>query len=251
MKSALYCLFALLILSLFFPACSPKVEKVVVATDATWPPWEYINDEAGIMEGFDIDLFNAIAGKENLQVEFTNVALNQLLAGITECQYDAAISSLSITEERKKDMLFSEPYLEAGQQVVVRIDENDITDKTGLKGKIVGVQSESGGSVEADRIEGATVKTYDDIGPAFLDLEEGLIDAVVTDRIISSWYLYKNPGKFKAAADDFVTEVGGIAVCKTKPGLLKKINSGLKTVREEGLLYDLIEKWFINPTNDW
>lgn len=251
MKSALYCLLAVIVLSCFFSACSPKVEKVVVATDATWPPWESINDEAGIIEGFDIDLFNAIAREENLQVEFTNVALNQLLTGITQCQYDAAISSLSITEERKKDMLFSEPYLEAGQQVVVRIDDTGITDKTGLKGKVVGVKNESGGSVEAYRIEGANIKTYDDIGLAFLDLTDGLIDAVVTDRIISSWYVYKNADKFKTVSNDFATEFGGIAVCKTKPGLLKKINAGLKTVREEGLLYDLIEKWFINPANDW
>jgi polar amino acid transport system substrate-binding protein len=251
MKSALYCLFVVLVLSCLLPACSPKFEKVVVAVDATWPPWEYINDQAGTMEGFDIDLFNAIAGKENLQVEFTNVALNQLLTGIAQCRYDAAISSLSITEERKKDMLFSEPYLEAGQQVVIRADNTGITDKTDLKGKVVGVKSESGGSVEADRIEGATLKTYDEIGLAFHDLTEGLIDAVVTDKIISSWYIYKNSDQLKTVGTDFTTEFGGIAVCKTKTGLLKKINSGLKTVREEGQLYDLIEKWFINPSNDW
>ena len=148
-------------------------------------------------------------------------------------------------------MLFSEPYLEAGQQVVVMIDNISITDKTELKGKVIGVKNASGGSVEANSIEGATVKTYDDIGMAFLDLTEGLIDAVITDRIIGSWYMYKNADTFKTASDDFATEFGGIAVCKTKPGLLKKINAGLKTVREEGLLYDLIEKWFINPSNDW
>ena len=247
MKSIFCCLLVVLILLCLLSGCSPKIEKILVATDATWPPWEFINEQAGVIEGFDIDLFNAIAEKENLQVEFINVDLNQLLTGISRCQYDVAISSLSITEQRKKDMLFSNPYLEAGQQVVVRIDNVIIADKAALKGKVVGAQNGSAGALEVGEIEGATLRTYDTIGPAFQDLISGLIDAVITDRIVSSWYIHKNTDTLKTISNDLPTDFGGIAVCKTRPDLLKKINSGLKTVSEQGLVDDLVEKWFITP----
>jgi polar amino acid transport system substrate-binding protein len=247
MKPGFYSLLVGLMIFILLPGCSPKIEKILVATDATWPPWEYVDNQTGPIKGFDIDLFNAIAEKENLQVEFIDVDLSQLLTGITQCQYDVAISSLSITEERKKDMFFSDPYLEAGQQVAVKIDNNDITDKAALKGKVVGVQSGSAGALEVEQIEGATLKTYDNIRPAFQDLVGGLIDAVITDRIVCSWYVRKNHDALKTVDNVFTTEFGGIAICKTKPRLLKKINSGLKAVREEGLIDNLIDKWFITP----
>jgi polar amino acid transport system substrate-binding protein len=245
MKSVFCYLLAGLLLFVMLSGCSPKIEKVLVATDATWPPWEYIDETNTTIKGFDIDLFIAIAGKENLQVEFIHADLSQLLTGIARCQYDAAISSLAITEERKKDMFFSDPYLESGQQLAVRTDTADITDKASLRGRVIGTQNGTAGALEAGAIEGVTLRSYDNIGPAFQDLIDGRIDAVITDRIICSWYVRKNPDTLKTVDNIFTTDFGGIAVCKTKPQILKKINSGLKAVQDEGLIDNLVEKWFI------
>jgi polar amino acid transport system substrate-binding protein len=250
MKSGLYYLIGWLMLLSLLPGCSPKIEKIRVATDATWPPWEYFDETNTTIKGFDIDLFNAIAGKENLQVEFIHADLSQLLAGIAQCQYDVAISSLSITEERKKDMLFSDPYLEAGQQVAVRIENADITDKASLRGKVIGTQNGTAGAFEVQAINGAVLKIYNNIEPAFRDLIDGQIEAVIADRIICSWYVRKNRDKLKTINDIFNTEYGGIAVCKAKPHLLEKINHGLKAAREEGIIDNLVEKWFITPQSD-
>jgi len=238
----LYVLLGLLLLSLL-PGCGQPTIKVRVATDATWPPFESVNEQTKEIEGFDIDLMTAIAEKAGLEIEFVNVAWDPLLAGIAQCQYDAAISAMTITEERKKQFLFSDPYFEAGQIVTVLIDNTDITDKDALSGKVAGAQIGTTGSFEIEKIAGATLKTYDDIGLAYQDLMNGQIDAVVADNPLALGYVGENPDKLKAVGGVFTEENYGIAVCKTKADLVAKINEGLKAVKAEGLIEELAEKW--------
>jgi polar amino acid transport system substrate-binding protein len=234
----------LLAISLVLSGCGTKaVTKVRVATDATWPPFESVNEQTKQIEGFDIDLLNAIAEKENLEIEFINVAWDPLLAGVAQGTYDAAISSISITEERQKVMLFSDPYFAAGQLIAVRKDNTTITGKASLSGKTVGVQLGTTGNIEVDNIAGATAKPYDDIGLAFQDLMNGQIDAVVADNPLVLSYIGKNPTKLKTAGDVFSAENYGIAVAKGKTDLLNKINSGLKKIKAEGLIEQLSKKW--------
>jgi len=232
-------------ISTLLASCGPAPTKIRVATDATWPPFEYVNEETKEIEGFDIDLFKAIAEKENLDVEFINVAWDPLLAGMAQGQYDAAISSISILPERQEKMLFSAPYFKVGQLVTVRKDNTDIHSKDDLVGKVAGAQIGTTGSFAIEEIEGATLKTYDDIGLAFQDLINGQIDAVVADNPLAYGYVGKNPDKLKTVGDVFTSEDIGIAVNKTKPELLAKINSGLKAVMDEGLIEELIEKWLV------
>lgn len=243
MKRILLCIFIGLILVGMLTGCGQKTEKIRVATDATWPPFEYVNEKTKEIEGFDIDLFKAIAEKEGLEVEFINVAWDPLLAGIAQCQYDAAISAMTITEERKKQWLFSEPYFEAGQLVTVRKDNTDISSKDDLGGKVVGAQIGTTGSFEVEKIAGATLKTYDDIGLAYQDLLNKQIDAVIADNPLALGYVGKNPDRLKVVGDVFTSEFYGIAVCKDKADLLAKIDSGLKAVKAEGLIEKLIDKW--------
>jgi len=239
----LYVLVGLILVSLVVVGCAQKPVKVRVATDATWPPFEYVNEQTKAIEGFDIDLLEAIAEKEGLEIEFINVGFDPLLAGIAQCQYDAAISSITITEERKKEMLFSDPYFEAGQIVTVRKDNKDIAGKDNLAGKVVGAQIGTTGAMEVEKISGATLKTYDDIGLAYQDLMNGQIDAVVADNPLAMGYVGKNPDKLKAVGGVFTEENYGIAICKNNTELLAKINRGLKAVKNEGLIETLAQKW--------
>jgi len=232
-----------LVLFALLSGCGQGTAKIRVATDATWPPFEYVDEETMEIVGFDIDLMTAIAEKEGLEIEFINVAWDPLLAGIAQCQYDAAISSISILPERVGKMLFSDPYFEAGQLVAVRIDNTDIADKDDLGGKVVGAQIGTTGSFEVDKIAGATLKTYDDIGLAFQDLMNGQIDAVVADNPLALGYVGKNPDKLKNAGGVFTEENYGIAVAKGKTELLEKINKGLRVVKAAGLIEQLSQKW--------
>src|SRR5512135_3591080 len=107
------------------------------------------------MEGFDIDLMNAIAQKAGFDVEFVNINFDALLAGMGTCQYDLAVSATTITEDRKKTMLFSDPYINAGQIVSVQKSNTTINSKDDLAGKKIGVQISTTGAIEAAKISGA------------------------------------------------------------------------------------------------
>jgi ABC-type amino acid transport substrate-binding protein len=241
-KVFLFLTAALLLVGMLLTSCSGSTPtKVRVATDATWPPFESVNDQKQIV-GFDIDLFNAIAEKEGLELEFVNVAFDPLLAGMAQGTYDAAISSITITDERKKGMLFSDPYYAAGQMVVVRKDNTTITGRDTLTGK-VGAQIGTTGAMEVEKASGATLKTYDDIGLAFQDLMNGQINAVVGDNWLALGYVARNPNALKAVGGTFTSENYGIAVAMGKTDLLAKINSGLAKVKKEGLIDTLSRKW--------
>jgi polar amino acid transport system substrate-binding protein len=241
-KSIWLIITGILLIGLMAASCSSTPTKIRVATDATWPPFESINEQTKQVEGFDIDIMNRIAEKEKLDIEYVNVGFDPLLAGMAQGTYDAAISSITITEERKKEMLFSDPYFAAGQIVTVRKDNTTITGKDTLTGN-VGAQIGTTGSMEVEKIKSATLKTYDDIGLAFQDLMNGQINAVVCDNPVALEYVGKNPDKLKTAGDIFTDENYGIAVAKGKTDLLSKINAGIKAVKSEGLIQQLSKKW--------
>ena len=237
-------MFLLLCTVLIFPGCSgPAANKVVVATNANWPPFEYVNEKTKQLEGFDIDLMNEIANKAGLKLDYRNVDFEALLSGMSSCTYDAAISSITITEERKQTIAFSEPYIIAGQVVVVSNDNSDIKGKDNLGGKLVGAQTGTTGAAEVKKIPGATLKTYDQIDAAYRDLLDKKLDAVVSDNPVALAYVGKNPGQLKMVGTIFTSEYYGIAVCKNNPELLARINAGLKACLDEELIDKLITKW--------
>ena len=119
--------------------------------------------------------------------------------------YDAAISSITITEDRKKDMLFSDPYFAAGQLVVVRVNNTTITGKDTLKGNVA-VQLGTTGDIEVQKIQGAVAKPYDDIGLAFQDLMNGQVDAVIADLAPSANFVLLNQDKLKLVGEQFTDE---------------------------------------------
>ena len=234
---------AILLAGLPLASCGAKSQKITVATDATWAPFEYVDTKTNQIIGFDIDLMNAIAKKENLDIEFTNVGFDPLLAGMAQGTYDAAISSITISAERQQQMLFSDPYYAAGQIITVAKNNTAITGIDNLKGK-VGAQLGTTGAIAMQGKAGVNLKTYDDIGLAFQDLLNGQIDAVVCDNPVAAGYVVKNSDKLKIAGAVFTDESYGIAVAKGHDDLLKKINAGLKAVLADGIIKQLEDKWY-------
>lgn len=225
--------------------CAAKKERqvVTVATDATWPPFEMVNEETKKLEGFDIDLMNAIAKEAGFEIEWVNVNWDPLLAGMATGQYDCSISVITITDDRKESFNFSDPYYNAGQLIAVRIDYDEIAGPDDLAGKTAGAQIGTTGALEIMKIEGANLKTYDDVGQAFMDLMNGQIDAVVADSPLTVEYVAKNAGKIKSVGEPFTEEYYGIAVKKGADELLAQINKGLAAVMERGLIEELADKW--------
>jgi polar amino acid transport system substrate-binding protein len=233
-----------LLASLALSACGGGQKEVVrVATDATWPPFESVDESSKDIVGFDIDLMSAIAEEAGLTIEYSNVPWDSLLAGMAQCQYDAAISAMTITPERAEQFAFSDPYFAAGQVVTVQVNNTDITGRDSLAGKTVGVQLGTTGDIEAQKIAGASVKNYDDIGLAFQDLMNGQVDAVIADNPLALGYVGQNPDKLKTVGEVFTDEFYGIAVCKDKTDLVAQLNKGLAAVKAKGLIDQLTAKW--------
>ena len=224
------------------PTATPKL-KVTVAMDATWPPFESVDEATKEFVGYDVDLMKAIAEAAGFEVAFINVPWDPLLAGLATGQYEAACSAMTITEERAKQFDFSNPYYRAGQLIAVAINNVVIMKPADLAGKTAGAQLGTTGELEIDKIAGAKKKNYDDIGQAFLDLMNGQIDAVVADNPLVQGYVAKNAGKIKAVGEPFTDEAYGIAVKKNAPEILAAINAGLKIVQEKGIDKQLEVKW--------
>jgi len=105
-RTSLIIVSVLVLLSIALTACQPASTKVRVATDATFPPFETVDEATKELTGFDVELMNALAAKAGIEIEWVNIGFDPMLAGLSQCQYDVAIAAITITEDRKKDMLF-------------------------------------------------------------------------------------------------------------------------------------------------
>jgi polar amino acid transport system substrate-binding protein len=245
-KTALLLITACIMLATLASACGPAgpaaKPKLIVACDATWPPFEIINEETKQIDGFGPELMRAVAAKAGLDIEFVNVGFDSVLAGISQCQYDMAVSSITITDERKRTIIFSDPYYLAGQIVTVRAD-SAVTGKDALAGKTIGGQIGTTGIIEAGRIPGAKVKTFDEVGFAFQDLINGQLDAVIADNPVALGYVNKNRDRLKTVGPIFTDEHFGIAICKKDAYLLPVVNAALRELKDEGFIDRLSKKW--------
>lgn len=247
MKQTIKTLPGLLVITLMFlSGCGPRGGDVVrVATDATWPPFESIDEDTKEMVGLDIELMKAIGERANFQVEFINVSFDTLLTGMAQCQYDAAISAITITPDRAVDFAFSVPYFAAGQVVVVHTGNPEIAGYNNLSNKVVGVQNDTTGDVEAQKIEGAIIKRYDDIELAFQDLMNGQIEAVIADNPLALGIVGKHPDLLTTVGETFTDENYGIAVCRTNTELVERINVALAELISEGYIDGLTQSWIV------
>ncbi len=219
-------------------------EKIRVATDATWAPFEYIDTETGEIVGFDIDLFDAIAERADLDVEYVDVDWDALLPGMAQGTYDAAISSITIKPERLEEMNFSIPYMVAGQIITTLKSNTDITGPETLAGKSVGVQAGTTGDDTATSINGTDVRRYDDIPLAFTALLTNQIDAVICDDPVAYGYVDKYD-TLKTVGEVLTHEEYGIAVAKGEEELLEKINTALEELLDEGIIEELTAEWLV------
>jgi polar amino acid transport system substrate-binding protein len=247
MKRLLWLLLAgIVAVGLLLPGCGGGGTVTYrVATDAEWAPFEYIDTETGDIVGFDIDLFDAIAARANLTVEYVDVSWDPLLAGMATGTYDAAISSITIKPDRLEKMNFSHPYMVAGQIITTLKSNTDITGPETLAGKLVGVQTGTTGDDYATSINGTIVQRYDEIPPAFVALLAGQIDAVICDDPVAYGYVAKYD-TLKTVGGVLTHEEYGIAVPKGKEALLAKINTALDELLAEGIIDQLTEKWLVH-----
>ena len=241
-------LFSATLLSLLLCAslANAAEKPLIVASDATWPPIEMLDENKNVV-GYSIDYLKAVAKEAGLNVEFRNTAWDGIFAALESRQADIIASSVTITDKRKKAMLFTDPYYELHQAVVLPLGK-EIKDLEELAGKRVGGQIGTTAMVQtipASKIK-MIVKTYDEVGLAFEDLAKGNIDAVICDDPVAKFYANKKQeyaGKLKVAFITDDVEFYGFAVRKSDTDLVKKLNEGIKAVKEKGIDKQVVEKW--------
>jgi polar amino acid transport system substrate-binding protein len=213
-----------------------------VGTDAAYEPFEYI-DEDGNFAGFDIELITMIAEEMGRELELQNVQWDGIIPGLMNGNYDCLISAMTITEERMKQINFSDPYFTIKQAIVVREDDYSITGPADLAGKTIAVQNGTTGDLYASQIEGVRMKRFDTNPQAIQELLNKNADAAVMDDLVAYQAIAKMKGLRMIEIADAEVENYGIGVKKGNDELLAEINKALATLRENGKLDALIEKY--------
>lgn len=230
------------------PAAAPAPAKVyVVGTDAAYAPFESQNEKGEIV-GFDIDVVSAVAKKAGIEVKFVNTPWEGIFNALGQGDRDAVVSAVTITDERKGTMDFTEPYFDAQQLIAVK-ENSKVAKFADLKKLKVGVQTGTTGDEAVTKLLGKTstaIKRFESTPLALKELESGGVDAVVADNGVVIHYVANNPGgKFKTVADkEFVPEQYGIAVKKGNTELLGKLNQGLAAIKADGSYNAIYAKYF-------
>lgn len=250
MKNKLILLFTAIIFIGLIAACGTDEasgdgdgETYTVATDSNFQPFEYKNPDTGEMEGFDIELIEAIAEESGFNVEFETMEFDGLLASMRTSKNDIGIAGISITEERKEFIDFSDKYYDSGLILAVPVD-SDIESIDDVDGLTVGARQ---GSTSNDYLKDNTdaeVEAYPEIVTAYMDLERGRLDAVLYDLPNVQYYISENASdKLKTVGDVMEGQPYGIALPKGSD-LVDPVNEGLAAIKENGTYAEIYEKWF-------
>ena len=231
------------------PALAQEKKTLKIAFDATWPPFEFVNENKEVT-GFSVEYMKAAAQEGGYDLQVINAAWDGIFAGLVNKQYDAICSSVTITDERKKTMDFSTPYFTVRQAVIVPKD-SPVAVFDDLKGKTAGSQIGTTGTFAINKVKGIISKTYDEVGLAVEDLYIGRIDAVVCDDAVASNFIMENKNykeKLKIALvmdTPEAEELYGVAVRKGDSATLELINKGIEGVKAKGIDKELNKKWIV------
>lgn len=225
---------------------SKEDDTLVIGIDDKFAPMGF-RDENNEIVGFDIDYAKAAAEKMDMKVEFQPIDWETKESELSSGRIDLIWNGYTITDERKKKVLFTKPYLK-NAQVVVTLADSKVTKLADLEGKVVGLQSLSSAAdaLDADPIKSKikTVTEFSDNVSALNDLKNGRLDAVVIDEIVIDYYMTKEEGSFKILDESLAPEEYGVGVKKGNEDLLEKLQKALDEMNEDGTAAEISDKWF-------
>lgn len=219
----------------------------VVGLDDAFPPMGF-RDEKNEVVGFDIDLAKEAARRMGVEVKFQPISWDAKNEELDSGNIDAIWNGLTITEERKKQMLFTAPYIQ-DKQIIVVLPDSDIKTKADLAGKKIGIQAASSAveAVEADTKTYAVIKDnlreFDSNDLAMRDLKGGGVDAVVVDEVVGRYYITKHPDDYKVLDENFGVEGFGVGLRLTDKAFQAQLDKALDDMKADGTASTISEKW--------
>ena len=218
--------------------------SISFAGSGGYPPFNFITDEGDVI-GFDVDVAAEIAKRMDKELEYKTTAWDGIIEGLRAGRYDGILGSMAVTEQREKVVDFSDPYYYSGPQLIVRKDSNISGPQDLTSDSVIGLVTGTTFEQDAEKL-GVQVKLYEDDTQTLLELLNGRVDGVLTDRIVGLNAIseLKQGDQLTLVGSTLRTETMGIAFQDDDDELRQQVNAVLSEMRTDGTLTAISEKWF-------
>ena len=213
---------------------------LTMGTNATFPPYEYKDGDDVV--GIDAEIAQALADKLGLQLEIVDMDFDSLVASVQSGKIDMSLAGMTVTEERKQNVDFTDSYA-TGVQVIIVKEDSDIASADDLEGKLIGVQQGTTGHLYcADDFGEDNVIPYANGATAVQALLQGKVDCIVIDQEPAKAFVEANEG-LKILETAYTTEDYAAAVSKDNPALTAALNSALQELKDDGTIQGILDKY--------
>lgn len=225
-------------------------QELIIGLDIAFPPMGFMNEQNEIV-GFDVDMAKEVGKILGVNVQLRPIDWKSKELELKSGKVDVLWNGYTITDERKKEVLFSNPYL-ANKQIIIVKAESPIKAKADITSGKVGLQT---GSTAEDAIKADAIYSqiennlmmYDDNNTAMMDLDAGRIESVVVDEVVGKYYLSQHEGKYRILEEDFGDEQYGVGFRMEDKALRDAVQEALDTIKTNGTGDEISQKWFGEP----
>ncbi|SHK26076.1 amino acid ABC transporter substrate-binding protein, PAAT family [Marinobacter antarcticus] len=233
-------------LALTLAAGTVSAETLRVATDPSFVPFEMLDQETGEMIGFDMEIIAEVAQRAGFDYTINTMDFNGIIPALQTGNVDIAIAGITITAEREKIVDFSDPYYDSGLRILVRNDNNDVTELSDLEGLKIGskIGSTSYDFLKKNLDKNDGVTPYPGSADMYMALMSGAVDAVFYDAPNVGYFARtKGEGKVRTIGKLYEGQQYGIAL-KNGSEWVDEVNNAIASMQEDGTYKTIYEKWF-------
>jgi polar amino acid transport system substrate-binding protein len=229
-------------------------KNVVVVTENAYPPLQFVDPKTGQQIGWEYDAMNEIAKRLNFKVEYQNTSWDAMIQAVSDGQYQIGMTGITIKDERKEKVDFSDPYMRSEMRMLVRADENRFSDPKSFAAMTDGLIATQAGTtpfyvavyeVLDGNEQNPRIKLFETFGASVQALKSGDVDLVLTDGVAANGYVEASEGKLKVIGGPLGTEDFGFIFAKGSD-LVAPVNAAIAAMKADGTIEALNKKWFLD-----
>ncbi len=237
------------VLSMVYAGAVIAAPALKVATEPTFPPFEFIDVKTKKFVGYEMDLIQEVGKKIGMEIVMQPMGFDAIIPAIMGGTVDVGVAGMTITAERQKRVDFTTPDFVGGLAALVRAkDAGRIKDHKDIMGKQVCAQLGTTGMLKAQELSGKKPKTFNNVAEAMIELGNGGCEAVIADKPVAEYFMKESRQEknFRVLPVQVTTENWGFAVQKGNKALLDKLNKALADLKADGTIAKIHKKWFGN-----
>lgn len=229
-------------------------KTIVVVTENAYPPLQFVDPKSGKAVGWEYDAMAAIGKRLNARIEYQNTSWDAMIQAVSDGQYDIGMTGITIKDERKAKVDFSDPYMRSQQFMLVRGDESRFTDAksfAAFSDGLIGAQPGTSPFYAAvyEILDGneqnARIKLFETFGATVQALKTGDVDLVLTDSVAAKGYVDASNGGLKVIGEPLGTEDFGF-IFEKGSDLVAPVNAAIAALKADGTFDKLNQKWFVD-----